>query len=152
MSHRFRLFSFCAISTYARAVAQRSRAELLLNGSWDTVLDAEGGKIPPEGWAPRRVPAAGGRQAGHLGVVPASHARPRRMGEARKPVFAARAEDGSLRVMLTEIDRVRAPILIINGRNDDNSPPSIIDVYVKKLRAAGKQVETYLTDNGPHGF
>jgi hypothetical protein len=31
---------------------------------------------------------------------------------------------------LTEIDRVRAPILIIDGRND-NSPPSIIDVYVK---------------------
>ena len=57
MSHRFRLFSFCAISTYARAVAQRSRAELLLNASWDTVLDAEGGKIPPEGWAPRRVQA-----------------------------------------------------------------------------------------------
>jgi hypothetical protein len=48
-------------------------------------------------------------------------------------------------VTLTEIDRVRAPILIINGR-DDNSPPSIIDVYVKKLRAAGKQVETYLPD------
>jgi dipeptidyl aminopeptidase/acylaminoacyl peptidase len=53
---------------------------------------------------------------------------------------------------LTEVGRVRAPILIINGRNDDNSPVSIIDVYVNKLRAAGKQVETYLPDNGPHGF
>ena len=53
---------------------------------------------------------------------------------------------------LTEISQVRCPILIVNGKNDDNSPPSIIDVYVKKLRAAGKQVETYLPDNGPHGF
>jgi acetyl esterase/lipase len=53
---------------------------------------------------------------------------------------------------LTEAAQVRCPILIINGRNDDNSPVSIIDVYVKKLRAAGKQVETYLPDNGPHGF
>ena len=53
---------------------------------------------------------------------------------------------------LTEIAQVRCPILIINGRNDDNSPVSIIDLYVKKLRDAGKQVETYLPDNGPHGF
>ena len=40
----------------------------------------------------------------------------------------------------------------VNGRNDDNSPVSIIDLYVKKLRDAGKPVETYLPDNGPHGF
>jgi enterochelin esterase-like enzyme len=53
---------------------------------------------------------------------------------------------------LTEVDQVRAPILIINGRNDDNSPVSIIDIYVNKLRAAGKRVDTYLPDNGPHGF
>ena len=32
------------------------------------------------------------------------------------------------------------------------SPVSIIDIYVAKLRAAGKPVETYLPDNGPHGF
>lgn len=53
---------------------------------------------------------------------------------------------------MTEAAQVRCPILIINGRNDDNSPPSIIEAYVKKLRAAGKQVETYLPENGPHGF
>ena len=53
---------------------------------------------------------------------------------------------------LTEVAQVRCPILIINGRNDDNSPASIIEIYVNKLRAAGKQVETYLPDNGPHGF
>ncbi|MFB3828211.1 MAG: alpha/beta hydrolase-fold protein [Bryobacteraceae bacterium] len=53
---------------------------------------------------------------------------------------------------LTEVAQVRAPILVINGRDDDNSPPSIIEVYVRKLRAAGKQVETYQPDHGPHGF
>jgi dipeptidyl aminopeptidase/acylaminoacyl peptidase len=52
----------------------------------------------------------------------------------------------------TEVSEVRCPILIINGRNDNNSPVSIIDRYVKKLRAAGKRVETYLPENGPHGF
>ena len=53
---------------------------------------------------------------------------------------------------MTEVERVQCPILIINGRNDDNSPTSVIDTYVEKLRAAGKRVETYLPDNGPHGF
>jgi endo-1,4-beta-xylanase len=53
---------------------------------------------------------------------------------------------------MTEVAGVRAPILIINGRNDDNSPTSVIDAYVTRLRAAGKQVETYLPENGPHGF
>ncbi len=53
---------------------------------------------------------------------------------------------------LTEASGVRCPILIINGKNDDNSPPSVIAAYVAKLRAADKQVETYEPDNGPHGF
>ncbi|HEY2410875.1 MAG TPA: prolyl oligopeptidase family serine peptidase, partial [Pirellulaceae bacterium] len=53
---------------------------------------------------------------------------------------------------MTEIEGVRCPILVINGRNDDNSPPSIIAAYVGKLKQAGKQVETYEPDNGPHGF
>ncbi len=56
------------------------------------------------------------------------------------------------RSALTETAQVRCPVLIINGRNDDNSPTSVIDVYVQRLRAAGKSVETYLPDNGPHGF
>jgi endo-1,4-beta-xylanase len=53
---------------------------------------------------------------------------------------------------LTEAAKVRCPLLIVNGRNDDNSPVSVIDAYVKRLRGAGKQVETYLPKNGPHGF
>ena len=56
------------------------------------------------------------------------------------------------RTAMTDAAEVRCPVLIINGRNDDNSPIPVIDAYVKKLRAAGKQVETYLPENGPHGF
>jgi dipeptidyl aminopeptidase/acylaminoacyl peptidase len=53
---------------------------------------------------------------------------------------------------LTEAAEVRCPILIINGRDDDNAPVSIVDLYMKKLRAAGKKVDAYLPDHGPHGF
>lgn len=53
---------------------------------------------------------------------------------------------------ITEAARVRCPILIENGRDDDNSPPSVIAAYVKALHAAGKRVETYEPDHGPHGF
>lgn len=53
---------------------------------------------------------------------------------------------------VTEAAGVRCPILIVNGRNDDNSPVSVINTYVQRLQAAGKQVETYMPDNGPHGF
>jgi endo-1,4-beta-xylanase len=53
---------------------------------------------------------------------------------------------------MTDAAGVRCPVLVVNGRNDDNSPIPVIDAYVRKLRAAGKPVETYLPDNGPHGF
>ena len=53
---------------------------------------------------------------------------------------------------IDDVAQVRCPLLVINGLADDNSPPSIIEIYVKKLRAAGKQVETYEPENMPHGF
>jgi dipeptidyl aminopeptidase/acylaminoacyl peptidase len=53
---------------------------------------------------------------------------------------------------IDEAAQVRCPLLIVNGKADDNSPVSIIDIYVNRLRAAGKKVETYLPDNMPHGF
>jgi dienelactone hydrolase len=49
---------------------------------------------------------------------------------------------------ITEAAGVRCPLLIENARDDDNSPPSVIAAYVKALRAAGKQVETYEPDHG----
>jgi dipeptidyl aminopeptidase/acylaminoacyl peptidase len=54
--------------------------------------------------------------------------------------------------LLTEIARVRCPILLISGRNDNNAPLPVMDMYLDKLRAAGKEAETYHPDNGPHGF
>jgi dipeptidyl aminopeptidase/acylaminoacyl peptidase len=53
---------------------------------------------------------------------------------------------------LTEAAQVRCPMFIVNGRDDSSSPVSVIEVYVKRLRAAGKQVDTYIPDHGPHGF
>ncbi len=52
----------------------------------------------------------------------------------------------------TEVANVRCPILLISGRNDINAPLAVMAAYVDKLRAAGKEVETYHPDNGPHGF
>jgi len=52
---------------------------------------------------------------------------------------------------ITEAAEVRCPLLIENARDDDNSPPSVVEAYVKALRAAGKQVETYQPDHGGHG-
>jgi hypothetical protein len=53
---------------------------------------------------------------------------------------------------LTETDKVRCPLLILNARDDDNSPVSIMELYVQKLKDAKKQVETYFPDKGGHGF
>jgi endo-1,4-beta-xylanase len=53
---------------------------------------------------------------------------------------------------LTETARVRCPLLILNARDDDNSPVSIMELYAKKLRAAGRTVETYFPEKGGHGF
>jgi dipeptidyl aminopeptidase/acylaminoacyl peptidase len=51
---------------------------------------------------------------------------------------------------ITEAARVLCPLLIENARDDDNSPPLVIAAWVKALRAAGKQVETYEPDQGGH--
>jgi dipeptidyl aminopeptidase/acylaminoacyl peptidase len=53
---------------------------------------------------------------------------------------------------MMEAAKVRCAVMIINGRNDTSSPPTVMDVWAAKLRAAGKEVETYMPDNAPHGF
>jgi dipeptidyl aminopeptidase/acylaminoacyl peptidase len=53
---------------------------------------------------------------------------------------------------LTEAPQVHCPVFVISGRNDPASPRSVVDVYVGRLRAEGKRVDSYLPDNGPHGF
>ena len=52
----------------------------------------------------------------------------------------------------TEIPDVKCAVLLVNGKNDDNSLYGVVNMYADKLRAAGKQAETYFPDNGPHGF
>jgi dipeptidyl aminopeptidase/acylaminoacyl peptidase len=53
---------------------------------------------------------------------------------------------------LTEAAAVRCPILLISGRNDPNAPLPVMDLYMDKVRAGGKEAETWHPDNGPHGF
>lgn len=52
----------------------------------------------------------------------------------------------------TQAATVRCPILIVSGRNDDSSPYAVAQAYATRLRAAGKETETYFPENGPHGF
>jgi hypothetical protein len=56
----FLLLAACsrtALSLGADDPADLLRAEICLNGSWDTVVNAPGETIPAAGWSPRRVPA-----------------------------------------------------------------------------------------------
>jgi dipeptidyl aminopeptidase/acylaminoacyl peptidase len=53
---------------------------------------------------------------------------------------------------MNEAANVRGAVMIINGRNDTSSPPTVMDVWAEKLRAAGKEVETYMPADAPHGF
>jgi len=52
---------------------------------------------------------------------------------------------------LIEAPRVRFPLFIIDGGNDVSLPLWMVEEYAAKLRAAGKQVETYLPADLPHG-
>lgn len=54
--------------------------------------------------------------------------------------------------LLTEASQVKCPMFLISGKNDPNAPLPVIEAYADALRAAGKEVETYHPDNGPHGF
>jgi len=53
---------------------------------------------------------------------------------------------------LTEVAGVRCPVLVISGKNDPNAPLPVMEAYVSRLKAAGKEAEAYHPDNGPHGF
>jgi dipeptidyl aminopeptidase/acylaminoacyl peptidase len=53
---------------------------------------------------------------------------------------------------ITEASKVRFPLMLISGCNDESSPIPVLDAFAKKLRESGKEVETYFPVNGPHGF
>lgn len=71
---------------------------------------------------------------------------------AKMDVVARNPECYGYETPMTEVAKVRCPILIINGRNDTSSPVVVMEVYRDKLRAAGKTVDTYFPDDAPHGF
>jgi dipeptidyl aminopeptidase/acylaminoacyl peptidase len=48
-------------------------------------------------------------------------------------------------------ERVSAPVLIIQGRNDTRTPARPIEMYEAKLKALGKQIELHWFDTGHLG-
>ncbi len=52
---------------------------------------------------------------------------------------------------ITYAERVRAPVLIIQGRNDTRTPARPIELYEQKMRALGKQIEVEWFDAGHLG-
>ncbi len=51
---------------------------------------------------------------------------------------------------ITYTAQVKAPVLIIQGRNDTRCPPRSIEVYETKMKELGKSIEVYWFDAG-HG-
>lgn len=53
---------------------------------------------------------------------------------------------------LTYVDDVRAPVLIIQGRNDTRTPARPVERYVERLRARSHPVEIEWFDAGHMGI
>ncbi len=51
---------------------------------------------------------------------------------------------------ITYAQHVRAPVMIIQGRNDTRTPPRSVEVYEAKMKALGKAIEVHWFDAG-HG-
>jgi dipeptidyl aminopeptidase/acylaminoacyl peptidase len=51
---------------------------------------------------------------------------------------------------ITYADKVRAPVLIIQGRDDTRTPPRSVEAYEAKMKALGKPIEVHWFDAG-HG-
>jgi dienelactone hydrolase len=49
------------------------------------------------------------------------------------------------------IDRIKAPVLIIQGRNDTRTPARPVEVYEKKMREFGKEIEVHWYNEGHSG-
>ena len=52
---------------------------------------------------------------------------------------------------ITSVARVRAPVLIIQGRNDSRTPARPVEDYARQMRAAGKQIELQWYETGHLG-
>jgi dienelactone hydrolase len=49
------------------------------------------------------------------------------------------------------IDRIQAPVLIIQGRNDTRTPARPVEIYDKKMKALGKSIEVHWYNEGHSG-
>lgn len=52
---------------------------------------------------------------------------------------------------ITYAENVRAPVLIIQGRNDTRTPPRQIEIYETRMKAMGKPIEVHWFDAGHLG-
>lgn len=52
---------------------------------------------------------------------------------------------------ITYAENVKAPVLIIQGRNDTHTPPRQVKMYETKMKALGKDIELYWYDTGHAG-
>ena len=52
---------------------------------------------------------------------------------------------------ITYAENVRAPVLIIQGRNDTRTPARPIEMYEKKMKALGKKIEVHWFESGHAG-
>jgi dipeptidyl aminopeptidase/acylaminoacyl peptidase len=52
---------------------------------------------------------------------------------------------------ITYAEHVKAPVLIIQGRNDSRTPSRQVEVYEQKLKALGKSIEVQWYDAGHMG-
>jgi dipeptidyl aminopeptidase/acylaminoacyl peptidase len=52
---------------------------------------------------------------------------------------------------MADVERVQAPLLIIQGRNDSRTPARPVEVYAERMRALGKAIEVEWFDAGHVG-
>ena len=52
---------------------------------------------------------------------------------------------------ITYVENVKAPVLIIQGRHDTIAPPRPVEVYEKRMKALGKDIEVFWYDTGHAG-
>lgn len=57
-----------------------------------------------------------------------------------------------IRNAVSYIDRLNAPVLIVQGSKDSVVPPEQAELFRKALLTAGKPHETFLAPHGEHGF
>jgi dipeptidyl aminopeptidase/acylaminoacyl peptidase len=53
---------------------------------------------------------------------------------------------------ITYAEKVEAPILIIQGRNDTRTPPRSIEMYETRMKSLGKDIEVHWFDAGHGSF